>query len=247
MVDFSLRMFRIFKSNGVFGVAFVVLMCACASWFMKGSSPAKGVPSQPFGTFKISKCTTTQGEDITPPVATYYLASGKKGGLSLYEIDATGQGAEITNHWQDEEGHHFVTYVANSHGWHYIIPDEPGKPGKRLVHPAGTYTVQRIAGTIRLAGQPAATCDLLPEGMEASDVAPTATTTTPTPTATETAPTAPTDTGTGVPPTAPTSPSSSKNVCAPGTTQECVGSGACKGGQQCREDGTGWGACDCGR
>lgn len=35
-------------------------------------------------------------------------------------------------------------------------------------------------------------------------------------------------------------------VCTPGTTQECVGPGACKGGQACKDDGTGYGACDCG-
>lgn len=35
-------------------------------------------------------------------------------------------------------------------------------------------------------------------------------------------------------------------VCQPGTTQVCVGTGACQGGQQCLPDGSGFGACDCG-
>ncbi len=35
-------------------------------------------------------------------------------------------------------------------------------------------------------------------------------------------------------------------VCEPGETQECVGPGACRGGQVCARDGAGWGACDCG-
>lgn len=35
-------------------------------------------------------------------------------------------------------------------------------------------------------------------------------------------------------------------VCTPGETQECVGPGACRGGQACRADGSGFGACDCG-
>jgi len=35
-------------------------------------------------------------------------------------------------------------------------------------------------------------------------------------------------------------------VCQPGATQQCVGPGACSGGQQCAPDGSTWGGCDCG-
>ena len=35
-------------------------------------------------------------------------------------------------------------------------------------------------------------------------------------------------------------------ACFPGATQACVGSGACKGGQQCLPDGAAFGPCDCG-
>jgi hypothetical protein len=35
-------------------------------------------------------------------------------------------------------------------------------------------------------------------------------------------------------------------VCAPGSTQACVGAGGCKGGQACRLDGTAYDPCDCG-
>lgn len=35
-------------------------------------------------------------------------------------------------------------------------------------------------------------------------------------------------------------------ACVPGESQECVGPGACKGGQVCTPDGTGFGPCDCG-
>jgi xyloglucan-specific endo-beta-1,4-glucanase len=34
--------------------------------------------------------------------------------------------------------------------------------------------------------------------------------------------------------------------CAPFDTQDCWGPGACKGGQMCQADGTGWTQCDCG-
>jgi hypothetical protein len=35
-------------------------------------------------------------------------------------------------------------------------------------------------------------------------------------------------------------------VCSTGQTRECVGVAACKGGQTCLPDGSGFGACDCG-
>ena len=36
------------------------------------------------------------------------------------------------------------------------------------------------------------------------------------------------------------------NVCTKGSTQACVGAGACAGGQACLADGSGFGPCDCG-
>lgn len=35
-------------------------------------------------------------------------------------------------------------------------------------------------------------------------------------------------------------------LCTTGQTRECVGVGACKGGQTCLADGSGFGTCDCG-
>ncbi len=34
-------------------------------------------------------------------------------------------------------------------------------------------------------------------------------------------------------------------VCDPGSTQTCVGPGACQGGQSCNSDGSSWNACEC--
>ncbi|HEY2406236.1 MAG TPA: hypothetical protein VGI10_09545 [Polyangiaceae bacterium] len=39
---------------------------------------------------------------------------------------------------------------------------------------------------------------------------------------------------------------SSERACTPGTTQRCVGVGACAGGQACLADGSAFGPCDCG-
>jgi hypothetical protein len=35
-------------------------------------------------------------------------------------------------------------------------------------------------------------------------------------------------------------------LCVPGATQACLGPAGCQGGQACRPDGSGFGACDCG-
>lgn len=37
-----------------------------------------------------------------------------------------------------------------------------------------------------------------------------------------------------------------ERVCIPGTTQACLGPGACNGAQACLESGSGFGPCDCG-
>jgi hypothetical protein len=41
-------------------------------------------------------------------------------------------------------------------------------------------------------------------------------------------------------------PKANATSCTRGQTRECIGPGACKGGQVCLPDGTGFDACDCG-
>jgi hypothetical protein len=45
---------------------------------------------------------------------------------------------------------------------------------------------------------------------------------------------------------APSVPAATAKLCSKGETRECVGVGACKGGQACLPDGTGYGSCECG-
>ena len=45
---------------------------------------------------------------------------------------------------------------------------------------------------------------------------------------------------------APAKPAEPPAVCVPGTTQECMGPGACRGAQSCLADRTGFSNCDCG-
>jgi hypothetical protein len=44
----------------------------------------------------------------------------------------------------------------------------------------------------------------------------------------------------------PASATDAKRACVPGATQTCVGPGACRGGQSCLSDGSGFSLCDCG-
>lgn len=44
----------------------------------------------------------------------------------------------------------------------------------------------------------------------------------------------------------PAPPPPNKKLCTPGSTQRCVGPGACAGGQSCNAEGTGYSSCDCG-
>jgi len=45
---------------------------------------------------------------------------------------------------------------------------------------------------------------------------------------------------------APGPPKPPPQACVPGSTQECVGPGGCRGGQACNAEGTGYSPCDCG-
>jgi hypothetical protein len=50
-----------------------------------------------------------------------------------------------------------------------------------------------------------------------------------------------------LPPSQSPAPSNAQGAsCTPGSTQRCVGPGACAGGQACLADGSGYAACDCG-
>jgi len=210
------------KSRGVLvvvvGTVALLGNAACTAAFMKGSEPAKQPPTNTLAVFGAPRCTTGDGQVIAGSSESYVLAA-ERGTLVLYELDARGHGTKITNHWQDEEGHHFVTYVPRAQGWHYVIPDEPGLSGMRHVHLAGSYSVETEQRAFRLQGTPAASCPLLLQGQ----------------------PVGPAPSGmVSAPPEAPA------RTCAPGSTQFCYGPGACQGAQQCLADGSAWGFCDCG-
>lgn len=231
-----------------------VLVASCASYFLKGAKEYRGGPPPgAIASFTAKTCTEAgSGQKMDGPTSTYYLVNTTRG-PALYELDASGKGSAITNYWRDSQGHHFAAYVRGHQAWEYVLPDDRSKPGVRKVFLQ--YQVQSVPGGFRIAGQPMATCPLLnPEAPTAAPPAATASTSAAPP------PPPPPTAGASMDGGAPLgdgaapgadggtpSPAKPKGMlCVPGTTQECVGSGACHGGQHCLPDGSGFSPCDCG-
>lgn len=223
-------------------IAIPVLFVSCVSYFLKGAKLyAGGPPAGAIASFTAKTCTATgTHESMAGPTGTYYLANTAQG-PALYEIDETGEGSAITNYWRDAKGHHFAAYVPGHQAWEYVLPDDRSKPGVRKVFLQ--YSIQHVPGGFRILGEPAATCPLLAPGMAPAPVASGA----PVPaTAPEAISPEPAIGEGGTPPPDAGLARPSRMLCVPGTTQQCVGSGACKGGQSCLPSGMGFSACDCG-
>ncbi|MEZ4225334.1 MAG: hypothetical protein R3B13_30565 [Polyangiaceae bacterium] len=213
---------------------------SCATWFLKGAHEHKGLPPvSAVGVFRAPECTLADGKTIAGPDTTYHFARGKKG-PELIEAESSGRSSAIDNYWRDAAGHNFATYVRGNHAWQYVIPDDPEQPATRLVFTQ--YSVARQGSGFRLVGEPVARCPLVRQGVAALPP--------PVPVATQEPVPAPT------PAPVPTSPlppveaaadaGAPATACVPGSTQECVGPGGCRGGQACLPDGSGFGVCDCG-
>jgi hypothetical protein len=142
-----------------------VALCGCAGWFMVGSQSSSGVPAKAAATYKVPTCTVVaDGSTIGGPATqTYYLEEGA-GALVLHELDGRGSGAAITNHWADDAGDHFLTYVKTSHGWEYLVPVDRSQPGTRLAYQEGTFHVDRVDGVLKVtSGEPIARCVMVPQ------------------------------------------------------------------------------------
>jgi hypothetical protein len=230
-------------------IAAAALVVSCASYFLKGAKEYRGGPPPgAIASFTAKTCTATAtGEKMGGPEGTYYLANTTRG-PALYELDATGQGSAITNYWRDAEGHHFAAYVRGHQAWEYVLPDDRSKPGVRKVFLQ--YQIQGTPGGFRIEGQPTATCPLVNPQAAATPAAPTASTSAarPPPPPPPAVSTSGVDGGAPVAEGGAPSPAHPQGmICVPGSTQECVGSGACHGGQHCLSDGSGYSPCDCGK
>jgi hypothetical protein len=209
----------------------------CASWFLKGAEQHRGgAPPGVVAIFSVPACKlAATGETLPGPDGSYHLASTPKG-PRLYELDSSGSGSAIKNYWSDPAGHHFATYVTGKQAWEYTIPDDRRLPGTRTVYTQ--YHVQKMPGGFRIQGQPFATCVMINPTTTQAAAEPMPA---PTPAEASAAP-PPQPASTAAPAALPAG-----QVCAPGATQECVGPAACRGGQRCLPDGSGFSECDCGR
>jgi len=118
---------------------------------------------RPEATYRIPDCKLVDdGSTINGPTdQTYYLASGSRGDLALYELNAMGKGAMITSHWGDAKGDHFFNYVRGKPAWEFIIPQDRMAQAVRLVYQAGEYSVTPGADPRLISGNPVATCAMI--------------------------------------------------------------------------------------
>lgn len=152
------------KSIFIFSIV-VLLIGGCASTFMAGSKPHKGVPTNSIAVYKVPKCINLKdGTAIDGPKGyNYYLVKTESGPV-LYELDQKGSGAAITNYWRDENGMNFLTYVKTSHGWQYVIPDDKTKPAARKCYVRGTFRVMDVGGVMKVtSGEPTYNCEMIPQ------------------------------------------------------------------------------------
>ena len=149
-------------------VVVLAVLCACgagcANWFLNGATMhSAGVPQNATARFTVPSCTMSNGTPIAGPAGqSYYLAQEARGPV-LYELDANGSGAAITNHWSDERGVHFFTWVSGNAGWVFTFPHSRDQLPTRWVFEAGTYgTTVMPNGATSPTGQPTASCQMVP-------------------------------------------------------------------------------------
>ncbi len=155
------------KKYGLFIILpFLFLLTGCANMFLGGSKMwRQGVPEGAMAKYTVPVCNTNDGKQIDGPKNALYVLTLHEGQLVLLELDQKGEGVIISNHWVDEKGNdNFVTSVAGSHGWHYIIPRDRTLSGTRVVYPAGSYQIiNRADGSTDIIGTPFARCPMIPK------------------------------------------------------------------------------------
>lgn len=179
-----------------------------------------GSVQRPLAVFSAPECRIeTEAKEIADRT-TFYLVQGRSN-YALLVLNGASKGREIENYWLDDKGHNFATYTGEQGARVYTIPDKEGANGTLSYFKAKSYKTKSAGGVTRVLGDASETCELVyvpPSSSAATEAAP------------EPMP----------------APATANSVCVPGVTQECVGPAACKGGQQCREDGSGFSDCDCG-
>ena len=142
----------------LFIFAAALVAAGCASWYLRGAEMADRAPANATATFTVPACANAAGQVLQAPSTTYYLADEGRGPV-LYEMEANGSGARITNTWTDAQGRHFFVWVGNGAGWQYYFPNDTTQTPIRFVFDPGTYSGDRSTpGISRPVGTPSATC-----------------------------------------------------------------------------------------
>ena len=192
-----------------------------------------GRPVDALASFTSPGCNVKTAAGVKASQAKFYLIHGRKS-FSFLVLNRKGKGTEIENYERSDAGHTFAERRLKAEAWVYSFPDRRGADGKLEYY--RSFTIRNRDGFSAIEGDPHTTCELKFQG-SADGVPP------------EPADDPPTAEGSEAE-DAETSSSEAEadveRVCSPGETRQCVGPGACEGGQACEEDGSGFGPCDCG-
>jgi hypothetical protein len=153
------------RRGGILAALLMLLTSSAhADWLRIGSEPASGRPrARPFASYRIPECRLVDDGSVIagPTDQTYHLASGPRGGVVLYELNATDKGAMITNHWSDVRGDHFLNYINGKPAWEFVIPQDRFAQAVRLVYQPGEYSVSPGSYPHLVSGTPVATCNMV--------------------------------------------------------------------------------------
>ena len=133
---------------------------------MAGFESAKQPPPNPAGKWRVTSCTTVaSGEVATIDGGIDYYLADTSSGPALYEfMSGGGSGSKMANHFEADDGTHFVLYVRTSHGYEFVIPKNRSEPGERLVYLAGSFKAYRDAddAPMKLRGTAQVRCEMVP-------------------------------------------------------------------------------------
>jgi hypothetical protein len=82
----------------------------------------------------------------------------------LYELDASGSGTRVTNHWVQEDGADvFFMWVARNGGFQWVLPQDRAAGGVRLVSQARHFKSYPDGEISKVSGTPEAHCPMIAE------------------------------------------------------------------------------------
>ena len=152
--------YRKFNLNSLFINAYSLLVFAaisvsgCATIYNACFQGGKLVPKN----YHVQKVIVAyQPGENAPARAQYFLIETAEG-LAFFERKEDGSGAIIQDHWQDDEGDHFVGWVSpirskdatgGGPAFEFIVPIDRSKEAKRIVYPKRKYDLEPVSGAMR--------------------------------------------------------------------------------------------------